>query len=385
MFGRVITASKNSSPAMDERIHEHNARYRTMVSMISTHLRRVIVKAALVFTTFACLLGTESSAIAAYSCYNNGNSVCVDEFSLVSTPASEPMSIIEDGSGNYWFTQVGDDRIGKMTPGGVISEYSISNCGNCWPSDIIVGPEGNLWFTETNASFIGQMALPGGVYAGGYQVPNTRPASLAQDSSRDLWFTETGANAIGEITPSGAVYSYPIKTGNSVPYGITVDTYDNVWFTEQAASKIGVLSSELGTIEELSVGTNAQPSGIASDSNGYVWFTESASNQIGKATLFGMVTTHPTIHLAALYKVPTPHSQPLSIVWDKLNSGLWFTEFAGNKIGLMQASNGAIVEYPVPTANSGLSGVAAYDPGTNQVWFTEQNANQIGVLTFLEY
>jgi virginiamycin B lyase len=54
---------------------------------------------------------------------------------------------------------------------------------------------------------------------------------------------------------------------------------------------------------------------------------------------------------------------------------LWFTEFNGNKIGRI-TPQGAITEFPVPTANSAPNGITAGPDGS--VWFTEEGANKIG-------
>jgi streptogramin lyase len=54
-------------------------------------------------------------------------------------------------------------------------------------------------------------------------------------------------------------------------------------------------------------------------------------------------------------RLPTPASQPTEIVvgWD---SALWFTEFAANKVAKYYPPTREIIEYVVPTPNSGPFG-----------------------------
>src|SRR3954464_10601438 len=60
---------------------------------------------------------------------------------------SQPVNVSLGGDGNVWFTEAGWNGVGKITPGGSVTEwYSITS----QPSGIATGASGNyLWFTET--------------------------------------------------------------------------------------------------------------------------------------------------------------------------------------------------------------------------------------------
>jgi|HubBroStandDraft_1064217.scaffolds.fasta_scaffold03288_7 virginiamycin B lyase len=74
------------------------------------------------------------------------------------------------------------------------------------------------------------------------------------------------------------------------------------------------------------------------------------------------------------YPVPTANSAPTGIAAGA-DGALWFTESSGNNIGRITTA-GAITEYPIPTANSGPNGITA---GPDRaLWFTETNGNKIG-------
>lgn len=129
----------------------------------------------------------------------SANAVTITEFSTGITPFSVPQGIATGSDGNLWFTEFGN-RIGQITPAGIITEFSAGITGT-GPDGITAGPDGNLWFTEPNG------------------------------------------NAIGRITTSGIVSEFSVAiTSGSFPYGITAGPDGNLWFTESSGNRIGMIS-----------------------------------------------------------------------------------------------------------------------------------------------
>jgi virginiamycin B lyase len=77
------------------------------------------------------------------------------------------------------------------------------------------------------------------------------------------------------------------------------------------------------------------------------------------------------------YPVPTANSQPVSIVAGP-DGNLWFTEFRGNTIARM-AIDGHVTEFPIPTPNSQPDDMDV-GPDSN-LWFAEVLGNRIGRIT----
>jgi virginiamycin B lyase len=73
-------------------------------------------------------------------------------------PNSNPSHITAGPDGNLWFTE-DRNRVGKITPDGVVTEYDIPT-PNSQPIDIAAGPDGNMWFTEYNGNKIGRLTVP---------------------------------------------------------------------------------------------------------------------------------------------------------------------------------------------------------------------------------
>src|SRR5882757_2016183 len=70
----------------------------------------------------------------------------ITEFRLP-TADSTPEGITAGPDGNLWFAEQAG-RIGRITPAGVVTEFSNGITADSRPFAITAGPDGNLWFTE---------------------------------------------------------------------------------------------------------------------------------------------------------------------------------------------------------------------------------------------
>jgi hypothetical protein len=81
----------------------------------------------------------------------------VTEFPLATT--TRAFSIAAGSDGNLWFTEFDGNRIGRITPSGVVTEFFIPT-GDSGPYIIATGPDGDIWFTEFKTSKIGRVHPP---------------------------------------------------------------------------------------------------------------------------------------------------------------------------------------------------------------------------------
>jgi streptogramin lyase len=317
----------------------------------------------------------------------------IDEFPLTNPCSAapsggtcEPGGITAGPDGNLWFTEENGNRLGRITPGGAITEFTAGLSSGAKPVEITTGPFG-LWFSESGASNIGLITTAGaitevpvgattdGIAAGPdghiwftepganrvgrrrsdngqvthYTLPNggSDPGDIVAGPDNRMWFTEGAGNRIGAINPfaadiGGSLQEYDESDGLSAgsdPAGIT-SSAGALWFTEFAGNRIGRISTT-GAISEFPIGSNA-PSGIATGSDGALWFTETSANRIGRITPAGSLTNE--------FALPTPNSQPGDIAAGP-DGALWFTELVGNKIGrIAPAPPAPIVTLPPPAA-----------------------------------
>jgi len=282
------------------------------------------------------------------------------EFSLPTSNGS-PFSMALGPDGNVWFTEVGGNQIGRITPSEAITEFAASGS----PGGITAGPDGALWYTEISGNKIGRI-MPSGATAE-FAIPTANAFSHEITTGPDgaLWFAEAGVDQIGRITTSGSVTEYALPAAGSTPFDITLGPDGNLWFTEIAGNKIGKITPG-GAITEFSIPTGgSSPAFITTGPDGKLWFTEAAGNKIGQITTGGNITE---------FTIPTANSQPQGIATGP-NGTIWFTEASGNKIGLI-TTDGNISESAIPTASSGSFGIVTGSDGT--IWFAEFSGNKIG-------
>src|SRR5439155_10534523 len=75
------------------------------------------------------------------------------------TTGAVPTGIVQASDGNFWFTEFGNNALGRITPSGVVTEFSLAGLGaDTGPLDLVSDPaNGFLYFTEFNAGRIGRI------------------------------------------------------------------------------------------------------------------------------------------------------------------------------------------------------------------------------------
>ena len=292
------------------------------------------------------------------------------------TPGSHPQGIAVGPDGNLWFTEPGADRIGKITTGGVVSEFRAGITPGSQPEEIVAGPDGNLWFTEPGADRIGKITTAGVVTEYRVGTPGSSPSNpdgpnwIAAGPDGKLWFTERRpAGRIWKITTGGVVTEYSAGiTPGSYPEGIAAGPDGKLWFVEDGADRIGKITTA-GVVTEYRAGItrNSGPSGITAGPDGNLWFTEPGADRIGKITTAGVVTEYSAGH--------TPDYSPGGIAAGP-DGNLWFTKPGADRIGKITTA-GVVAEYSAGiTPYSAPEGIVAGPDGN--VWFTEAGSNRIG-------
>jgi hypothetical protein len=108
--------------------------------------------------------------------------------------------------------------------------------------EITTGSDGNLWFAEEYANKIGRLTPSGVLTEFAIPTPSSRANCLTLGPDGNVWFTESGANQIARITPGGVITEIPIPTPNSYPLEIVTGPDGNLWFAEANANQIGRFS-----------------------------------------------------------------------------------------------------------------------------------------------
>jgi virginiamycin B lyase len=147
------------------------------------------------------------------------------------TPNSFPGDITTGSDGNMWFTEQAVDKFARVTPDGVITEFS----GLTAPGSIAAGPDGNLWISS---AFIPQIARvnPTTIDITIFPTPAT-PTIIRPGSANNLLFTEFSTNKIASMTTDGVVSESKEFVG-SAPVGITSGSALRVWFLGVGTNRV---------------------------------------------------------------------------------------------------------------------------------------------------
>lgn len=159
----------------------------------------------------------------------------------LSTPDtySSVYAITAGPDGNIWYLRNadGDNSVGKITTGGVITETTDEYYGGTM--SITSGPDGNLWLTKDGTTII---KMTTSLVTTEYTIPTENPdvRVLTTGSDGNIWFTEHDAHKIGRISPAGVIVEYNTPTTPSYPRYYATGPNGEIWYN-QSSSQIGKL------------------------------------------------------------------------------------------------------------------------------------------------
>jgi streptogramin lyase len=293
----------------------------------------------------------------------------IDEFALAA--GSGPAGLAVGSDGNIWFAEEAGNRIGRLTPAGVLTEFPLINPGSRphglataadgvlitegagrighitamgvlsesatlggAPKEIAPGPFAQYWWSDPLHDQLSSTNGEGGGFGGMTLAPGSHPEGVASGAGGDLWVAENGAGRIARLyrqpPPSGIpsvgslqFQEFALPDAASGPWGICLGPDGNVWFTELAAGRIGRLNPTTGQVTEFSLPAGAEPRGIVTGQDLNLWFTDSARDLAVRMTPDGSMVEFP---------LPTRGSRPMQLVAPP-DGNIWFSEAGTDRIG----------------------------------------------------
>ncbi|MCU0307038.1 MAG: hypothetical protein MUE51_04570 [Thermoleophilia bacterium] len=254
------------------------------------------------------------------------------EFRAGITDGCSMSDIAVGPDGNLWFAEYANGAVGRITPGGQVTEIPVSDGTHAFPSGITTGPDGRLWVVLRSGAVV-RLGLDGarttfteGI-TGFSTPPGTRsiPTGITAGPDGNIWFAEPDG-AVGRITPDGQVTEFRegVSQVDGSELGSVIDVAagpdGNIWYTH-VLGRIGRITPD-GQVTEFGAGMSPQaiPTGIAAGPDGNLWFTELYGDRIGRITPDGRITEFS----AGL----TPGAGPSAIAPGP-DGAMWFTERAG--------------------------------------------------------
>jgi streptogramin lyase len=122
--------------------------------------------------------------------------------------------LVTGPDGNVWFTDPAEDRVGRVTPAGVVTMFEDADGDVDQPEGIAAGPDSNVWFASSANDRIGRISPTGAITT--FEDPSgqlDRPFGIAAGpgAAADVWFTQLDVDQVGRIQPT-QVADAPVAT-----------------------------------------------------------------------------------------------------------------------------------------------------------------------------
>jgi virginiamycin B lyase len=303
-----------------------------------------------------------------------GTHVVVTEYDLP-RPTIEPHDVIRDGDGVVWFSNFGEQTLGRLDPAtGAVREFTIPELKPGSPKgtlDLEAGSDGNLWIALMFQAGIARFdkksetfqlwSLPAAWQADGTQLSMVSPGHAAVDGK--VWTKDVETNKVFRLDPATGEFENlgvaKTAAGKSIgAYGIPTDAENNLYMLNFGGAEIGRLDAKTKTLAIYPTMIPAsRPRRGRVDAQDRLWFAEYAGNAVA---LFDPATTE-----IKEWPAPTAWSAPYDI--SPAGTGeVWTASMLTDRVLRLDPKSGTYVEYPLPRQTN-IRRVFA--DGANAVWF----------------
>jgi streptogramin lyase len=292
----------------------------------------------------------------------------VTEFPVDPAQVFSPIAITAGPDGNLWFagfTGGGDNpKIGRMTTTGAYTAFPVASAGD--PGAIAAGPDGNVWFTEYAANKIARIT-PAGVVTE-FPVPTamSAPYGITQGPDGAMWFVENAFPKIGRITTAGDITEFPLSTGSPAAF-LVRGPDQNLWLGGTNADALIRYTPGSG---DTSVPVTGRPNDLAISADGAIWYLDALAAKAGRYPIGGSSTEYTLDNLGSNIAAGS-------------DGALWFTDHTANKIG--RITTAPLIPQPMAVDAHGVTGSSSnangvFEPGETVLvapaWTNTQTGSQ---------
>ncbi len=271
----------------------------------------------------------------------------------------EPHDVIVGKDGTVWYTNFGEQNIGKMDPKtGKVTEIQLPELKKGWPEGSLSlheAKDGNIWFGMMYQGAIGKydiasgkvetFSLPADWNKPMTQVNMVRPELVAADGK--IWTQNNGFAALHRLDlKTGEIETIMPFKGSAGSeelhniYDIIPDSQNNIYFTDFAQQHIGRVDAKTGqtTLFELPTKASAPRRGMI-DNQDRIWFGLYRGNKIA------MFDTKEQTFKE--WEMPSAWAAPYDVTIDKTGD-VWTGSMLNDRISRLDPKTGSFTEYLLP-------------------------------------
>jgi len=271
-------------------------------------------------------------------------------------PTIEPHDVIVDAEGVAWYSNFGEQSIGKLDPKtGKVTEYPVPEPKKGSPLGLLslrADKDGNLWAGmmyqgaimkfEPRTEKIQVWNLPPELNRANTQINMTSPMTMGVDGR--IWTQNNGVGGIHRVDLKSGTWETwePFKkspVGHNI-YDVVGDSQNNVYFTDIGKEHIGRIDAKTGEITLHETPTKSSgPRRAVMDAQDRLWFAEYRGNKIG---VFDTKTEK-----FQEWAMTTPWTQPYDVAVDK-NGEVWTGSMLNDRIVRLDPKTGKTIDYLLP-------------------------------------
>jgi streptogramin lyase len=277
-------------------------------------------------------------------------------------PTVEPHDVITDAQGFVWYSNFGEQTLGKLDPAtGKVVEYEVPTLKEGFPTGMLeLAPdrEGNWWVGMMHQGGIAKFDQKTGKFQT-YAIPKELNNASAQQSmvmprhshvDGKVWTNQVDMRSFLRLDLATGTFELiqPFKDVNDgrshQPYGIIADAQNNLWFLDYADENIGRVDAKTLEVKFWKTPTpRSSPRRGMMDPEGRLWFGEYRADRIG---VFDTKTEK-----FQEWQVPTPWSAPYDVFADR-NGDAWTGSMTTDRIARLNTRTGEFVEYLLPRSTN---------------------------------
>ncbi len=195
---------------------------------------------------------------------------------IIGSGFSLPYGLAEDGQGEIFITEPGNNQVKKIPRGSNVPVVLASGFNN--PTGIaVLSSNHNVYIADNNNNAIKELV-------GGTGTPATigsgflHPSGVAVDSLGNVYVADSGNGLVKKI-PAGGGAIVVLGSGFVTPVGVAVDAAGNVFVADQGNSTVKKIPVGGGSPVSVGSGFN-NPTAVAVDYSGNLFVSDSGNNEV---------------------------------------------------------------------------------------------------------